>query len=165
MVGKPLCQQPPPHFEATLTADERKFVHALCESRGSEMSSKSEGKGDARHVVVFDKPVAKGVIGGVSAARRTELTAQFESWCPDVERPLHFAPTLTTAEREFVHHIVAAQRGLSSKSEGVEYHGADWHIVVRREPDTHCHSGVVLYFPSRLATPPILLFDSNERER
>tara|TARA_B110000208_G_C11757028_1_gene425534 strand:+ start:153 stop:1298 length:1146 start_codon:yes stop_codon:yes gene_type:complete len=135
---------PPLHFEPTLSADERKFVHALCESRGSEMSSKSEGKGDARHVVVFDAPVAKGVVGGVSAARRTELTAHFESWSPDVERPLHFAPTLTTAEREFVHHIVAAQSGLSSSSEGVVYHGDDWHIVVRRDPDSHCHSGVVV---------------------
>ena len=44
---------------------------------------------------------------------------------------LHFEPTLTTAEREFVHSLAAA-RGLYSKSEGKE-HGVDQHIVVRRE--------------------------------
>lgn len=95
----------PLHFEASLSAGERKFVHALCESRvsdfplfpsivsllflcfplfssivhlflpqgcvserllggsqGSELSSKSEGKGPERHVVVFDAPVEEGAI-------------------------------------------------------------------------------------------------------
>jgi flagellar biosynthesis GTPase FlhF len=42
----------PLHFEASLTAGERKFVHVMCNWRGSELSSKSEGTGAARHVVV-----------------------------------------------------------------------------------------------------------------
>jgi hypothetical protein len=120
---------PPLHFEPSLTAGERKFVHAHCEARGSELSSKSEGKGKERHVVVYDAPVVVGTVGGVSAARRAELTARLESW--NREQPLHFEATLTTAEREFVHQL-AAQRKLSSKSEGKEYQGEDWHIVVRR---------------------------------
>ena len=52
----------PLHFEPSLTAGERKFVHALCESRGSELSSKSEGTGPHRHVVVFDVPMAAGTV-------------------------------------------------------------------------------------------------------
>ena len=119
----------PLHFEASLTADERKFVHALCESRGGEMSSKSEGTGGERHVVVYNVPVEEGVVGGVSAVQRAALTAQLEAW--DREEPLHFAPG-TAAEREFVHKLVAELPGLTSKSEGKEHQGADWHIVVRR---------------------------------
>ena len=122
----------PLHFEPSLTAGERKFVHALCESRGRELSSKSEGKGPDRHVVVFDIPVVAGTVGGVSAARRAELSARVDAWIPDKAQSsgLHFEPTLTTAEREFVHQL-AATHGLSSKSEGTEHQGADWHIVVR----------------------------------
>ena len=123
----------PLHFEARLTAGERKFVHALCEARGSELSSKSEGAGAARHVVVYDAPVEEGVVGGVSAPRRAELAARVDAWMRAEMKTgagkLHFEPTLTTAEREFVHQV-AAQNGLSSKSEGKEYHGADWHIAV-----------------------------------
>ena len=123
----------PLHFEASLTAGERKFVHALCEARGSELSSKSEGAGAARHVVVYGVPVEEGVVGGVSAARRAELAARVDAWVKAEMKTgagkLHFEPTLTTAEREFVHQV-AAQNGLSSKSEGKEYHGADWHIAV-----------------------------------
>ena len=103
-------------------------MHAHCEARGSELSSKSEGKGEERHVVVYDAPVEAGMVGGVSAVRRAALMARLESWSR--EQPLHFEATLTTAEREFVHQI-AAQRKLSSKSEGKEYQGEDWHIVVR----------------------------------
>ena len=100
----------PLHFEPSLSAGERKFVHALCESRGSELSSKSEGKGPHRHVVVFDVPVAAGTVGGVSAARRAELSARVDAWIPDKAQSsgLHFEPTLTTAEREFVHQLAAA---------------------------------------------------------
>jgi 5'-nucleotidase len=124
----------PLHFEASLTAGERKFVHALCEARGSELSSKSEGAGAARHVVVYDAPVEEGVVGGVSAPRRAELAARVDAWMKAERQAgagkLHFEPTLTTAEREFVHQV-AAQNGLSSKSEGKDNHGgADWHIAV-----------------------------------
>ena len=122
----------PLHFEPALSAGERKFVHALCETRRSEVSSKSEGSGRARHVVVYHTPIEVGMVGGVSAARRTELAARVEEFKIDGQSPqgLHFEPSLTTAEREFVHQV-AAQHGLSSKSEGKVYHGADWHIVVR----------------------------------
>jgi predicted RNA-binding protein Jag len=125
---------PPLHFEPNLTADERKFVHTLCEARRSEMSSKSEGSGDERHVVVYHTPIEAGMVCGVSAARRAELAARVEAFEKDVgqaSQGLHFEPSLTTAEREFVHQV-AAQHGLRSKSEGKVYHGADWHIVVRR---------------------------------
>lgn len=134
----------PLHFAASLTAGERKFVHALCESRGSELSSKSEGKGQERHVVVYDAPVEAGQVGGVSAAMRAELTARLELWRNEQqqEQALHFDPTLTTAEREFIHQL-AGQHGMSSKSEGSEYHGADWHIVVRRSGCSE-RSGVVV---------------------
>ena len=127
---QPGTEMKPLHFESSLTAGERKFVHALCESRGGELSSKSEGKGRERHVVVFDKPVEEGKVGGVSATRRVELTQIFYVWDQDII-PLHFSPDLTTAEREFAHQL-AARHGLKSKSEGKEHHGADWHIVVRR---------------------------------
>ena len=131
---------PPLHFETGLSAGERKFVHALCETRRSEVSSKSEGSGGARHVVVYHTPIEAGMVGGVSAARRGELAARVEAFFEKVkdvgresssQAALHFEPSLTTAEREFVHHV-AAQYGLGSKSEGEVYHGADWHIVVRR---------------------------------
>ena len=67
---------PPLHFEPSLSAGERKFVHAHCEARSSELSSKSEGEGEERHVVVYDAPVEAGMVGGVSAMRRAELTAR-----------------------------------------------------------------------------------------
>ena len=121
----------PLHFEASLTSDERKFVHALCEARGDVMSSKSEGKGADRHVVVYDKPVEEGVVHGVAEARRGILSKRVDDWmAAGVQDPLHFEPTLTTAEREFVHSL-AAKNNLESKSEGLIYHGDDWHIVIR----------------------------------
>ena len=122
----------PLHFEPGLSAGERKFVHALCETRRSEVSSKSEGSGGVRHVVVYHTPIEVGMVGGVSAARRAELATRVEEFESDGQssQELHFEPSLTTAEREFVHQV-AAQHGLSSKSEGKVYHGADWHIVVR----------------------------------
>jgi hypothetical protein len=122
----------PLHFEVSLTAGERKFVHTLCEARRGEMSSKSEGKGEARHVVVYHTPIEEGMVNGVSAVRRLELAARVSGFksAKDQSQGLHFEPLLTTAEREFVHEV-AAEHGLSSKSEGKEYHGVDWHIVVR----------------------------------
>jgi hypothetical protein len=127
----------PLHFEATLSSDERKFVHAFCEARGDEMSSKSEGKGAERHAVVYNTPVEAGVVGGVGAARREEIAARVEEWAKTKEGgKLHFEPTLTTAEREYVHKV-AAKHGLHSKSEGTgEYRGADWHIAVSERSDS-----------------------------
>jgi hypothetical protein len=121
----------PLHFEASLSAGERKFIHALCESRGTEMSSKSEGEGKERHVVVYDVPVEAGTVGGVSAARRAELESRLDAWrAGAMAAALHFEPG-PPAEREFVHQL-AAKHGLASKSEGKTHHGPDWHIVVRR---------------------------------
>ncbi|GMH61298.1 hypothetical protein TL16_g03225 [Triparma laevis f. inornata] len=121
---------PPLHLEPTLTADERKFVHAFCESRGEEMSSKSEGKGAERHVVVYPTPVEKGIVRGVTEACRLNLTKRIDDWMKENSEPLHFEPTLTPAEREFIHHL-AAKLNLKSKSEGMQ-HGVDKHMVVRR---------------------------------
>jgi predicted RNA-binding protein Jag len=121
----------PLHFPPALTSDERKFVHALCESRGDVMSSKSEGKGYERHVVIYDAPVAAGVVRGVTDVCRGALQKRVEEWKEGTDAELHFEPSLTTAEREYVHSL-AKERGLKSKSEGVTHHGDDWHIVVRR---------------------------------
>ena len=83
----------PLHFEASLSAGERKFIHALCESRGTEMSSKSEGEGKERHVVVYDVPVEAGTVGGVSAARRAELESRLDAWrAGAMAAALHFEP-------------------------------------------------------------------------
>ena len=122
----------PLHFEPSLTAGERKFIHTLCEDRRTEMSSKSEGNGEARHVVVYQTPIEVGMLNGVTAPRRLELSARVRAFKSSNSQSLHFEPSLTTAEREFVHQV-AAQNGLSSKSEGTQYHGPDWHIVVRNE--------------------------------
>merc|ERR1712086_47925 len=127
-------QASPLHFEPSLTAGERKFIHTLCEDRRTEMSSKSEGEGEARHVVVHQTPIEVGMLNGVTAPRRLELSARVRAFKSSKSQSggLHFEPSLTTAERELVHQV-AAQNGVSSKSEGTQYHGPDWHIVVRNE--------------------------------
>ena len=154
----------PLHFPPTLTSDERKFVHAYCERRGDVLSSKSEDKGVDRHVVVFDSPVAKGVIGGVSEERRQAIRRTLDVWRgadeetqgekkkkkkkkesaierDDDDGALHFDAGLTTAEREYVHSL-AKKYGLVSKSQGVR--DVDWHIVVRRHEKEKVHSRKVL---------------------
>ena len=133
LTGQSLVR-PPLHFEPDLLADERKFIHAMCEA-GTTISSKSEGKGGERHVVVYDEPVEEGMVGGVSASRRLALSEELDAWKADggrqhAKEALHFDPALTTAEREYIHQL-AKRDGLSSKSEGVVHHGDDWHIVVR----------------------------------
>ena len=50
-----------------------------------EMSSKSEGKGAERHVVVYNVPMAEGMVKGVSAEKRVSLKTRVDTWHSDVQ--------------------------------------------------------------------------------
>ena len=56
----------------------------------------------------------KGDVRGVTEASRSNLTKRVDDWMKENAEPIHFEPTLTPSEREFIHHL-AVKLNVKSK--------------------------------------------------